>query len=157
MGTGVVGSLISRFYFAEGSEAIKILTLLFFFLNLFFFLVISAATIARYYLYPEVGYSLDLNFSLTDAKQLWEPMLQHPTQSLFIGALPMGAATLINAALNINQHYSFAGPGFLYTLWAFWWLDCAVSVFIAVGMIFVMYACCFPPLIRKLTGTLQDD
>ncbi|KAJ7827543.1 voltage-dependent anion channel-domain-containing protein [Mycena olivaceomarginata] len=69
---------------------------------------------------------------------LWEPMLQHPTQSLFIGALPMGAATLINTALTINQHYSFAGPGFLYTLWAFWWLDCAVSVFIAVGMIFVM-------------------
>ncbi|KAJ7735444.1 voltage-dependent anion channel-domain-containing protein [Mycena olivaceomarginata] len=81
-------SLVSRFHFAEGSEAIKILTLLFFFLNLFFFLVICAATIARYYLYPE--------------------------------------------------HYSFAGPGFLYTLWAFWWLDCAVSVFIAVGMIFVM-------------------
>jgi tellurite resistance protein TehA-like permease len=52
----------------------------------------------------------------------------------------MGAATLINSALTINQTYSFAGPGFLYTLWAFWWLDCTVSLFTAVGMIFVMYA-----------------
>ncbi|KAJ7914940.1 voltage-dependent anion channel-domain-containing protein [Mycena leptocephala] len=93
MGTGAVAALVSRFHFGQGSEEIKILTLLFFFLNLFLLF-------------------------------------------LFIGAFPMGAATLINIALTINQTYSFAGPGFLYTLWAFWWLDCAVSLFTAVGMIF---------------------
>ncbi|KAJ7671597.1 voltage-dependent anion channel [Mycena polygramma] len=122
MGTGAVASLVSHFHFGQGSEAIKILTLLFFFLNLFLFVVICVATVARYYIFPE----------------LWSAMLQHPTQSLFIGAFPMGAATLINVALTINQSYSFAGPGFVYALWAFWWLDCAVSLFTAVGMIFVM-------------------
>ncbi|KAJ7247883.1 voltage-dependent anion channel [Mycena haematopus] len=122
MGTGGVTALISRFHFGQDSEAIKILTLLFFFLNLFFFITICAATIARYWIFPE----------------LWDAMLQHPTQSLFISTFPMGAATLINTALTINQTYSFSGPGFLYALWAFWWLDCAVSLVTAVVMLMVM-------------------
>ncbi|KAJ7116390.1 voltage-dependent anion channel [Mycena epipterygia] len=122
MGTGSVAALISRFHFGQGSETIKILTLLFFFLNLCFFVLICGATAARYYLFPE----------------LWPAMLRHPTQSLFIGAFAMGAATLINIALVAHQSYSFAGPGFLYTLWAFWWLDSAISLLTAVGMIYVM-------------------
>jgi len=32
-------------------------------------------------------------------RQVWELMLSHPVQSLFIGCFPMGAATLINDAL----------------------------------------------------------
>ncbi|KAJ7116509.1 voltage-dependent anion channel [Mycena epipterygia] len=96
MGTGVVAVLISRFHFGQGSETIKILTLLFFFLNSCFFVVICGATVARYHLFPE----------------LWPAMLQDPTQSLFIGALPVGAATLINIGLVAHQSYSFAGLGF---------------------------------------------
>ncbi|KAJ7284614.1 voltage-dependent anion channel [Mycena rebaudengoi] len=122
MGTGSVSALISLFHFGENSETIKILTLLFFFLNLCLFISICGATMARYYMFPE----------------LWPAMLQHPTQSLFIGAFPMGAATLINTALAANQRYSFSGPGFLFTLWAFWWLDSAVSIFTAFGMLYVM-------------------
>ncbi|KAJ7510415.1 voltage-dependent anion channel [Mycena galericulata] len=122
MGTGSVAALLSRFHFGQGSEAIKILSLLFFFLNLVFFILICAVTVARYTMFPE----------------LWPAMLRDPTQSLFIGAFAMGAATLINSALAAHQSYSFAGHGFLYTLWAFWWLDCAVSLLTAVGMIHVM-------------------
>ncbi|KAJ7454757.1 voltage-dependent anion channel [Mycena latifolia] len=122
MGTGAVSALASRFHFAQGSEAIQVVTLLFFFLNLCFFVLICGATFARYHIFPE----------------LWPAMLRHPTQSLFIGAVPMGAATLINIALVTHQNYSFAGPGFLYALWAFWWLDSAVSLLTAVGMIYVM-------------------
>ncbi|KAJ6630992.1 voltage-dependent anion channel [Mycena sp. CBHHK59/15] len=122
MGTGAVSALVSRFHFGEGSEVLKIITLLFFFLNLCFFTLICGATVARYWIFPE----------------LWPAMLGHSTQSLFIGAFPMGAATLINIALVANQSYSFAGPGFLYTLWAFWWLDTAISLLTAFGMISVM-------------------
>ncbi|KAJ6487791.1 voltage-dependent anion channel [Mycena sanguinolenta] len=103
MGTGGVAGLISRFHFGQDSEAVKILTLVFFFLNLFFFTAICGATIARYWIFPE----------------LWDAMLQHPAQSLFISTFPMGAATLINTALAINQKYSFSGLGFLYALWHF--------------------------------------
>ncbi|KAK7032845.1 sulfite efflux pump SSU1 [Favolaschia claudopus] len=88
MGTGSVASLVSHFHFGEGSEAVKVLTLLLFFLNLLFFSLITTATVARYRLFPET--------------------------------------------------YAFAGPEFVYVLWAFWWLDCAISVLIAIGMIFVM-------------------
>ncbi|KAJ6617489.1 voltage-dependent anion channel [Mycena sp. CBHHK59/15] len=107
MGTGAVSALASRFHFGEGSEVLKIITLLFFFLNLCFFTLICGATVARYWIFPE----------------LWPAMLGHSTQSLFIGTFPMGAATLINIALVANQSYSFAGPGFLYTLWAFWMMQ----------------------------------
>ncbi|KAF7351341.1 Sulfite efflux pump SSU1 [Mycena sanguinolenta] len=122
MGTGGVAGLISRFHFGQDSEAVKTLTLVFFFLNLLFFVAICGATIARYWMFPE----------------LWDAMLQHPAQSLFISTFPMGAATLINTALAINQNYSFSGLGFLYALWGFWWLDCAVSLVAAVGMLMVM-------------------
>lgn len=66
-------------------------------------------------------------------------MLSHPAQSLFIGAFPMGAATLINSALTANQQWGFAGKGFLYTLWAFWWADLLISCLCAFGLLFVMY------------------
>ncbi|KAJ7249020.1 voltage-dependent anion channel-domain-containing protein [Mycena rebaudengoi] len=94
MGTGSVSTLISLIHFGENSETIKILTLLFFF-NLCLFISICGATMLRYYMFPE----------------LWPAMLQHPAQSLIIGAFPMGAATLINTALAINQRYSFSGTG----------------------------------------------
>ncbi|KAJ7220047.1 voltage-dependent anion channel [Mycena pura] len=122
MGTGSVAALVNRFHFGQDSQVIKILTLLFFFLNLLFFVLICAATVARYCMFP----------------QLWPIMLNHPSQSLFIGAFAMGAATLINTALAIYQSYSFAGPAFLYTLWAFWWLDAAISLLTTVGMLNVM-------------------
>ncbi|KAF8210974.1 voltage-dependent anion channel [Mycena galopus ATCC 62051] len=122
MGTGGIAGLISRFHFGQNSEAIKLLTLLFFFLNLFCFTAICTATVARYWIFPE----------------LWDAMLQQPTQSLFIGTFPMGAATLINTALTIHQTYSFSGSGFLYALWVFWWLDCVISLSITIGMIMVM-------------------
>ncbi|KAJ7678495.1 voltage-dependent anion channel [Mycena rosella] len=122
MGTGAVAALVSRFHFAQDSEATKFITLVLFFLDLCFFVLICGATVARYYMFPE----------------LWSAMLRHQTQSLFIGAFPMGAATLINIALVAHQSYSFAGPGFLYFLWALWWLVSAISLLTAVGMIYVM-------------------
>nr|VWP00257.1 Mitochondrial division protein 1 [Ganoderma boninense] len=63
---------------------------------------------------------------------------RHPAQSLFMGCFPMGAATLINSALNINQDWGFGGTPFIWTLWGFWWLDAAFSYAIAFGMIYTM-------------------
>ncbi|KAF7308492.1 hypothetical protein HMN09_00698200 [Mycena chlorophos] len=124
MGTGIVSTLVERFHWgAANDEAKKVLTLALFFLNLASFILISTATIARYLIFPE----------------LWPAMLRHPTQSLFMGALPMGACTLINIALVAHEDYGFApGHRFLYALWGFWWIDAAVSVVIAVGMLNTM-------------------
>ncbi|KAJ7650697.1 voltage-dependent anion channel [Roridomyces roridus] len=123
MGTGAISSLLAHFHFHQpDSKALEIFTLLFFFLDLVFFVLICGATIARYCIFPE----------------LWSTMIEHPTQSLFIGAFPMGAATLINGALTVHQTYDFAGRGFLYALWGLWWLDCAISFFTTVGMLYVI-------------------
>jgi len=70
--------------------------------------------------------------------EVWGLMLNHPAQSLFVGCFPMGAATLINAGLAVNQQWGFGGNGFLYTLWGFWWLDSILSYLIAFGMLYVM-------------------
>jgi tellurite resistance protein TehA-like permease len=55
MGTGVVSSLTSLFHFGANSLALEIITLIFFFLNLLLFTVISGLTVARYWLFPEVS------------------------------------------------------------------------------------------------------
>ncbi|KAG5645206.1 hypothetical protein DXG03_006724 [Asterophora parasitica] len=122
MGTGVISALASRFPFGTGSLALQVISLIFFFLNLLLFALFCGMTIARYWLYPE----------------MWHKMLSHPAQSLFVGAFPMGAATLINSALTANQSWGFAGTGFLYTLWAFWWIDMVISFFCAFGMLYAM-------------------
>lgn len=83
MGTGVTSALVHNFPYGHGSLVIRIFTLITFFLNLVLFILISGATAARYALFPDV----------------WSKMLHHPAQSLFVGAVPMGFATLINIAL----------------------------------------------------------
>lgn len=140
MGTGVVSSLAGRFHFGAGSLTLEIISLAFFFLNLVLFVLFSGITIARYWMFPEVN-PLHLSFwnPAYVVTQMWSKMISHPAQSLFVGAFAMGAATLINSALTANQSWSFGGTGFLYTLWAFWWLDLAVSFLTAFGMLYTMY------------------
>ncbi|EMD37557.1 hypothetical protein CERSUDRAFT_114196 [Gelatoporia subvermispora B] len=122
MGTGVVSALLHNFPYHNSSLALKIMAIVFLLLNLTLFVFVCACTILRYILFPEV----------------WPLMLSHPAQSLFIGCFPMGAATLINASLAVNQDWNFGGRGFLYTLWGFWWLDSAVSYAVAFGMVYTM-------------------
>ncbi|TBU49462.1 voltage-dependent anion channel [Dichomitus squalens] len=122
MGTGVVSALLHNFPYHNDSLALKIAALAIFLLNLVLFVFVCTCTILRYIMFPEI----------------WSLMIHHPAQSLFIGCFPMGAATLINSALNINQDWGFGGNAFLWTLWGFWWLDSAVSYLIAFGMLYIM-------------------
>ncbi|KAI0812725.1 voltage-dependent anion channel [Irpex lacteus] len=125
MGTGVVSALLHLFPYNNGCLALKVMGLIFFLLNLVLFVFVCTMTVVRYSLFPEI----------------WGMMIVHPAQSLFIGCFPMGAATLINAGLNVHQDWSSGGTasnGFLWALWAFWWLDSAVSYAIAFGMMYAM-------------------
>ncbi|CDO69365.1 hypothetical protein BN946_scf184961.g7 [Trametes cinnabarina] len=122
MGTGVVSALLHNLPYYNDSLALKVAALVVFLVNLVLFVFVCTCTILRYIMFPEI----------------WHMMLAHPAQSLFIGCFPMGAATLINSALNINQDWGFGGEAFLWTLWGFWWLDSAVSYIIAFGMLYTM-------------------
>ncbi|KAF5385743.1 hypothetical protein D9615_002515 [Tricholomella constricta] len=101
----------------------KILALFFFFLNLFLFVLFTALTIIRFTLYPHT----------------WISILHHTTLSLYMCCFPMGATTLINVAVEvINVDYGFGGPGFLYFIWAVWWVDVAISMLCCWGVVHIM-------------------
>lgn len=53
--------------------------------------------------------------------------------------MPMGATTLLNVAVNlVNEDYGIGGRPFLYTVWALWWVDVAISVVCCWGMVHYM-------------------
>ncbi|KAL0072362.1 Plasma membrane sulfite pump involved in sulfite metabolism [Marasmius tenuissimus] len=100
-----------------------VMALIFFFLNLVLFVLFTVISIARYTMFPGV----------------WSVMISHPVQSLYTGTFPMGATTLLNICVTlINQRYQVGGKGFLYTVWALWWLDVILSIVCCWGMLHVM-------------------
>ncbi|KAG1751530.1 voltage-dependent anion channel [Suillus paluster] len=123
MGTGSIAILFHNFPYASGSPVMRGFTLAFFFFNLVLFLLFSIITAARYIFFPGI----------------WFNMIRHPVQSLYIGTFPMGATTLINiASTDIFQTYGFGGKPFLYTVWACWWINVAISLACCFGMIHIM-------------------
>ena len=101
----------------------KIMTLVFFFLNICLFLLFSVISALRYILWPDI----------------WSIMLRNPVQSLYTGTFPMGATTIINIAVSlVYQQYGFGGKPFLYALWGLWWADVALSVLCCWGVLHYM-------------------
>ncbi|KAM5535344.1 hypothetical protein V8D89_011029 [Ganoderma adspersum] len=123
-GTGAVGLLWHNFPYAEGSTPMLVFTYIFFFLNLFLFLLFNVVTAIRYFMFPRI----------------WLSMIHHPTQSLFLATYPMSVSTLVNVAVVLlYQQGGFGGKGFLYTLWAFWWFDLFLSALSAYGIVHLMF------------------
>ena len=123
LGTGAISQLCQIFPYATESKPFRILTLIFFFLNLLLFILFTFVTAARYIFFPET----------------WATMIQDPVQSLYIGTFPMGATTLINVSVvTLYGVYGFGDQQFLYTLWALWWLDVAISCLCVWGVIQMM-------------------
>ncbi|KAG8730378.1 Plasma membrane sulfite pump involved in sulfite metabolism, partial [Ceratobasidium sp. 423] len=111
MGTGAVSALLHSFPYGHKPvlHAFGAAVLL---LNIILLFVFLAFAIIRYVRHPEV----------------FKMMFLHPLQSLYIGCLPMGFATIINALLNLRDDYFPESRTFVYVLWGLWWFDVAVSV-----------------------------
>ena len=123
MGTGAISILFHNFPYLNNTITFKIFTYIFFFLNLFLFVVFNVMTVARYTIFPDI----------------WGIMLRHPVQSLFIGCYPMGFATLINIGVGlIYEQEGYGGRGFLYFLWACWWFDVIISFLCAFAVVHLM-------------------
>jgi tellurite resistance protein TehA-like permease len=123
MGTGIVAILLhtlSDLYPSHRSSLGK-LSIVYFILNTFLFAVILLISILRYTIYPAT----------------WTLMLRHPVQSLFLGAVPMGFATLVNMFVAICV--PAWGGSTVYVAWGMWWLDVVVSVACCLGLPFLMY------------------
>ena len=119
MGTGVVALIIPEFPFAQsfswgvGASLWHINMLLF-----CSFLILYAL---RWVIYP------------TEAKQIFK----HPTMSLFLGAIPMALATVINGFLKFG-HY-FYGDLAITIAQQLWYIDVFLAVVIAWIVPFAMY------------------
>ncbi|KAL1735596.1 voltage-dependent anion channel [Schizophyllum commune] len=123
MGTGAISILFHAWPYGTGGSALNFFTLIFFGLNIVLFLTFCMISAIRYFRYPG----------------LWTIMVHHPVQSLFLGTFPMGAATILNIAVNtVNETYGVGGKGLLYFLWACWWADVFTSIACCFLMIHVM-------------------
>ena len=122
MGTGIVSVLLHALsdLYPQHHSSLKLLGIIFFMLNMFLFAAISVISILRYTLYPAT----------------WTLMLQHPVQSLFLGALPMGFATIINMFVAVCV--PAWGGSTPFVVWAMWWADVVVSVACCLWLPFQM-------------------
>ncbi|KAK0391113.1 hypothetical protein NLU13_0615 [Sarocladium strictum] len=117
MGTGIVSILLHQLPY--NAIWIQYISYVFFCVNIALFVVFFGMSIARYTLYPEI----------------WSVMIGHPGQSLFLGCLPMGFATIINMMVFCCKDW---GPSMIYLAWVFWWIDAFVSLTTCITMPFVV-------------------
>ena len=130
MGTGIVSILLQSLSttYTRYDTALRILSIIFFLLNVLLFTLIFLISLLRYTLYPAT----------------WTLMIHHPVQSLFLGTLPMGFATIVNMfALVCVPRW---GGASVQILWAMWWIDVVVSVACCFGLPWQMYVPFLLPL-----------
>lgn len=120
MGTGITSILLHTLSTTYHSPALNIISIIIFVLNILLFAACLVASILRYTMYPAV----------------WNLMMKHPTQSLFLGTFPMGFATLINMFVFVCV--PSWGEWAMWTAWGMWWLDVVVSVATCVALPFIM-------------------
>lgn len=97
--------------------------LVIFLLNIVLFVLITVAGAARYTLF----------------RGIWSTMIRHPVQSLYIGCMPMGFATLIIAGVDIPfEYFNFGGEAYLNVLWGLWWFDVAFALFVCFSQLHYM-------------------
>ncbi|KVS28278.1 TDT family transporter [Burkholderia cepacia] len=88
-------------------------------IDIVLYLAFSAMLIARATLFPETI----------------RPLLHHPVQSMFLGAVPMGLVPIINGIVLFAGGHAEANA-LAYTLWCF---DAVLSVVVAIGVPFMMF------------------
>lgn len=118
MGTGIVSILFISIPFQH--PATYWLSVIFFCLNLIIFSLAAIISILRYTLYPEI----------------WTVMIRDPTNSLFLGTIPMGFATLIESFIfTCAPHW---GPWATYLAFSLWIIDSIASVLVTLSLSFIL-------------------
>ena len=118
MGTGILSILLHDSPHRFPGE--EIIGTVLYFANILMFFMFSVISIVRLILYPWV-------FVLC---------LEHPQQSLFLGTVPMGLATIVNATVLIAvPKYDWA----VNLSWALWWADVFLTVLCIVVVPLIMF------------------
>ena len=124
MGTGVVAlilpfiALAPQWMWSIGAGLWQI--------SIVLFILFSGMYLSRWILYPQ------------EAKQIF----QHPVMSLFLGAIPMALATLINGALKFGTTLYTEFLGVSIITWAeyLWYVDVLMAIAIAWCVPFLMFS-----------------
>jgi len=128
MGTGICGVLLHALPWQ--ARWLEHLSIIFFVLNTILFGIFTILTLLRYTIWPEI----------------WTVMTHDPVNSLFLGTVPMGFATLIQlwVAICVPALGSQAGT----FAWVLWMIDAIVAAVIAISLPCLLYAASFPTLIK---------
>jgi hypothetical protein len=118
MGTGIVSALLHNLPYP--ALWLIYISYIFFCLNILLFNTFLVVSILRYTLWPEI----------------WSAMIQHPQQSLFVGTMPMGLATIVNMIVFVCV--PAWGGGTWKLAWGLWWVDVVFSVATCFYLPFIM-------------------
>ena len=124
MGTGVVTVLLFRLPY--NGKWLYELSIIVFVFDLVLFILFCLISALRYLLYPEI----------------WSAMLNHPTESLFLGACPMGLGILVQMIVNVCV--PAWGSWAVTLVWTLWWIEIVLSVAICFYLPFMLYAPDYP-------------
>nr|WP_226834067.1 hypothetical protein [Acidithiobacillus ferrooxidans] len=117
MGTGILALMLAEFPYGNWGQLLLAKGL--WTINGFFFVLFSLLFMGRAVFYPAS----------------FRRLFQHPVQSLFIGAIPMGFATLINGLIIIWPVTAFS----LQITTDLWWVDVALALFSVLLLPFFMF------------------
>jgi tellurite resistance protein TehA-like permease len=116
-GTGALSVLLFIFPYGQGSLTLTVLSLMLYGFNILLAILFTVISVLRFALYPE----------------LWNKVLRHPVQNVYLACYPMAVSTLVNASVVVlSDKLEFGGSSFVYFLWGLWWFDAVLST-----------ACCF--------------
>ncbi|CAE6995530.1 Sulfite transporter Ssu2 [Pyrenophora teres f. teres] len=114
MGTGIVSLLFIAIPFK--ADWLFWLAVLFFALNTILFSFAFSISVFRYVVYPEI----------------WTVMIADSTNSLFLGTIPMGFATLVSAWCSLCIPYW--GPWTVTFAWVCWMIDSVIAVSVTISL-----------------------
>ena len=118
MGTGIVAVLLISIPYQ--ATWLYYLSLVFFVLNTLIFSLALLTSILRYSLYPEI----------------WTVMIRDPVNSLFLGTIPMGFATLIEMWVFVCV--PAWGPWAVTVAWVMWMVDAVVAAAVTCFLSFTL-------------------
>ncbi|KAF2735278.1 sulfite transporter Ssu2 [Polyplosphaeria fusca] len=132
MGTGIVSLLLITIPFK--ANWLYWLSVVFFALNTLLFFAALSVSILRYTLYPEI----------------WRVMIADSTNSLFLGTIPMGFATLIEAWIFLCIPYW--GPWAVTCAWVCWMLDCVVALTVTISLTVLLISASEAQALHRITA-----
>ncbi|KAH6865603.1 sulfite transporter Ssu2 [Alternaria rosae] len=132
MGTGVVSLLLVAIPFK--AAWLYWLAVIFFGLNTILFACAFSVSVFRYVVYPEI----------------WTVMIADSVNSLFLGTIPMGFATLISAWCSICIPYW--GPWAVTFAWVCWMIDSVVAVSVTISLTILLISASDRQALDRITA-----